>query len=156
MNLENQEKELRNKNFEETLKKNGIKVTRQRLEIYQVAAGTATHPDAAEIYLKVRRKYPLISLDTVYRNLWLFRDLGLISVLGAERGRHRFDANRAPHHHFSCQRCGTIEDFDNPEYDSMPLPENVSKMGTISDLQVELKGLCNKCLTGNDKGKKRR
>jgi Fur family peroxide stress response transcriptional regulator len=135
------------KRFEETLRQNGVKVTHQRTEIFRVVAGTADHPDAEAIYRRVRRKIPSVSLDTVYRNLWLFNDLGLVSTLGPPRGRLRFDANTVPHHHFSCRTCGMLEDFESPAYDSLPLPEKVSGMGEVEGVHVELKGLCNRCLS---------
>jgi len=146
MNPDRQEMALRMKRFEETLRQNGIKVTHQRTEIFRAVAGTTDHPDAEAIYRRVRKKIPSVSLDTVYRNLWLFNDLGLVDTLGPPRGRLRFDANTGPHHHFSCWRCGMLEDFESPAYDSLPLPERVSGMGEVEGVHVELKGLCNRCL----------
>ncbi|MEW6555570.1 MAG: Fur family transcriptional regulator [Actinomycetota bacterium] len=146
MNPVRQEIASRMKRFEETLRQNGVKATHQRTEIYRAAMETADHPDAETIYRQVRRKIPSISLDTVYRNLWLYNDLGLVGALGPPRGRLRFDANTSPHHHFSCRGCGKLEDFESPAYDSLPLPERVRGMGEVEGVHVELKGLCNKCL----------
>jgi len=146
MNPDRQEMALRMKHFEEALRQHGIKVTLQRTEIFRAVAGTTDHPDAETIYRRVRKKIPTVSLDTVYRNLWLFNDLGLVATLGPPRGRLRFDANTGPHHHFSCRKCGMLEDFESPAYDALPLPERVSGMGEVEGVHVELKGLCNRCL----------
>lgn len=146
MDPDRRELALRMKRFEETLRQKGIKVTHQRTEIFRMVAGTTDHPDAEAIYRRVRKKTPSVSLDTIYRNLWLFNGLGLVATLGPPRGRLRFDANTGPHHHFICRGCGMIEDFESPAYDSLPLPEEVGGMGEVEGIHVELKGLCNKCV----------
>lgn len=146
MDPDRRELASRMERFEETLEQNGIKATHQRTEIFRVVAGTADHPDAEAVYRRVRKKIPSISLDTVYRSLWLFDELGLLATMGPPRGRLRFDANTGPHHHFSCRGCGTLLDFESTAYDSLQLPEEVSGMGEVEGVHVELRGLCDSCL----------
>lgn len=88
---------------------------------------------------------PTISLDTVYRTLWLFVDLGLLGTLGPPRDRVRFDSNMRPHHHFVCSRCGRTYDFYCESFDRLDLPSEVADLGTITTTQVEVKGLCHNC-----------
>jgi hypothetical protein len=66
---------------------------------------------------------PTISLDTVYKTLWLLNDLSLVGTLGAPREGTRFDANLSPHHHFVCVRCGLTLDFYSDELDELKLPQ---------------------------------
>jgi Fur family transcriptional regulator, peroxide stress response regulator len=101
----------------------GRKLTPQRLEVFRALAGTDEHPDAEAIHARLRKRLPTVSLDTVYRALWLLRDLGLVSTLGPPWGRVRFDANRRPHHHFICTRCGSTQDFVSGDFDVLPAPE---------------------------------
>ncbi|MGB9619381.1 MAG: Fur family transcriptional regulator, partial [Armatimonadota bacterium] len=89
------------------LKQAGVRTTHQRLVIFEEVARSSRHPDADAVYRAVRRRIPTISLDTVYRTLWLFKDLGLVATLGPSRERTRFDGNVRRHHHFICNRCGT-------------------------------------------------
>lgn len=126
----------------------GVKMTPQRLEIYRETARTDDHPALETIYRNVRKKMPGVSLDTVYRTLGLFRELGLVSTLRSFPGRARFDANTAPHHHFVCTRCGLTRDFTDPNLDSLKVPSAVRALGYVGSAHVEVRGLCAACANG--------
>lgn len=126
----------------------GVKLTQQRLEIYREVAASREHPDADSIYQGVRRRLPTVSLDTVYRTLWLFIDKGLLTTLGLPRGRMRYDANMERHHHFVCTSCGQAHDFYARQFDSLPLPPAVHGFGTVAQTHVEVRGVCHRCQPG--------
>lgn len=129
-------------------------MTHQRMEIFREVAQTGDHPDAETVFQGVRRRIPTVSLDTVYRTLWWLRDLGLVAMLGPPRERARFDANLSRHHHFVCTRCGLTRDFFSDELDSLELPAAVRSIGFAEKTQVEVKGLCLKCVAaGKPDGK---
>lgn len=136
--------------FKEGLKRAGVKLTHQRLEIFREVAWAGDHPDAETIFRGVRVRVPTVSLDTVYRTLWLLVDLGLISTLGPPQDRVRFDPNMKPHHHFVCTVCGTTMDFYCEDFDRLKVPEQVSGLGIIRATQVEVKGLCRRCMEKAD------
>jgi Fur family peroxide stress response transcriptional regulator len=123
----------------------GVKLTHQRLEIFKELASTEAHPDADSIYRAVRRRMPTVSLDTVYRTLWMLHDLGLVTTLGPQRDRVRFDANLEQHHHFVCVRCGLVRDFESEALAHLPLPESVAALGRVQDAHVEVRGTCGTC-----------
>ena len=131
---------------EEVLRKSGLKMTHQRLEILREVFQTDNHPDAETIYRGVRERLPTVSLDTIYRTLWLLLDMGLINALGPSRERVRFDANTEPHHHFVCRQCGAICDFHSPELNGLEIPEVVQDLGLGEKIHVEVRGLCHDCL----------
>lgn len=131
---------------EEVLRESGLKMTHQRLEILREVFQTDNHPDAETIYRGVRERVPTVSLDTVYRTLWLLLDHGLINALGPSRERVRFDANTEPHHHFVCRKCGAICDFHSPELNGLEIPEVVQDLGLGEKIHVEVRGLCHDCL----------
>ena len=79
-------------------------MTHQRLEIFREVASTIEHPDADTVFRAVQRRMPTVSLDTVYRTLWMLHDLGLVTTLGPQRNGVRFDANLERHHHYVCVR----------------------------------------------------
>ncbi|MDD2469252.1 MAG: transcriptional repressor, partial [Desulfobulbus sp.] len=106
MNIQKKDFEQRMKHFETVCRDEGIKLTHQRIEIFREVAQTGDHPDADQIFQRVRDRVPHVSLDTVYRTLWLLNDLGLVVTLGASREPTRFDANLKSHHHFVCRQCG--------------------------------------------------
>lgn len=123
----------------------GVKLTHQRLEIFRELARTEEHPDAETLFRAVKRRMPTVSLDTVYRTLWMLRDLGLVTTLGPNRDAVRFDVNLDRHHHYVCVRCGLVRDFDSKELNDLRIPEVVNGFGTIVDAQVEVHGVCAKC-----------
>ncbi|MBK9967164.1 MAG: transcriptional repressor [Holophagales bacterium] len=123
----------------------GLKLTHQRLEIFRELAGTDAHPDAETIFRAVQQRMPTVSLDTVYRTLWMLHDLGLVTTLGPQRYGVRFDANLDRHHHFSCVRCGLVRDFESEELDGLPVPDSVKRLGSVVDAHVEVRGLCATC-----------
>ena len=139
------ELELRLESFKKACRDAGVKLTRQRLEIFRQVARSLDHPDAEAIYRGVRRRLPTVSLDTIYRNLWLLVDLGLISTLGPHRDRIRFDANVSPHHHFVCRKCGKTSDFHDDGFTNLEVPRAAKDLGKVEAVQVELRGLCLGC-----------
>ena len=131
--------------FEEGIRRAGAKLTHQRLEIFLEVAKSIDHPDVEKIYRGVRERIPTISLDTVYRTLWLLLDLGFITTLGPPRERVRFDANMKPHHHFVCSRCGKTRDFYSGALDQLKIPASVEALGRVETTQVEVRGICLRC-----------
>ena len=145
--MSNNSEELKSRinRFKEICQQKGLKLTHQRMEIFSEVAKSTEHPDVETIYKGVRKRIPSVSLDTVYRTLWLFMDLGLITTLGPLRERQRFDANIKMHHHFVCTKCGSTRDFYSSEFDSLPVPDDVKEMGNVDTTYVELRGLCSRC-----------
>ena len=85
MKKSKQEVQERMARFKRACRDAGIKLTHQRLEIFKEAAQTENHPDAEAISKGVRKCMPTVSMDTVYRTLWMLNDLGLIKTLGPNR-----------------------------------------------------------------------
>ena len=119
---------------------------RKRNAILSCLRCTRVHPSAEEIYRMLQAEHPDISLATVYRNLSLFKQQGLIRSLGSVDGVERFDADTSPHVHFICTGCGTI--LDLPE---LALPQSLeaeaqSSSGChITGCQLTFTGVCPSC-----------
>lgn len=131
--------------FKDVLRRSGVKLTHQRIEIFRQVSQTVEHPDAETIYEGVRKRIPTISLDTVYRTLSLFTDLGLVTTLAPPQERIRYDANMRPHHHFICNQCDMAYDFYSQTFDGLQTPQDVAEWGTVETIHVELRGLCLRC-----------
>jgi Fur family peroxide stress response transcriptional regulator len=151
--MNNSEREIKKRiaHFEQVCREAGVKVTHQRIEVFREVALRGDHPDAEAVFEAVRERIPSLSLDTVYRALWLITDLGLISTLGPPRERTRFDANLARHHHFVCSKCGSIHDFYSDRFNDLRPPNSVKAFGQIETTRVEVRGVCLDCA-----GKKRK
>jgi Fur family peroxide stress response transcriptional regulator len=131
--------------FKAACMKAGVKLTHQRLEIFREIAGSTEHPDAEVVFRGVRARVPTVSLDTVYRTLWLLDGLGLITTLGPRRESVRFDPNREHHHHYVCVQCGLAKDFESADLNVLTIPAFVKKFGSVMATHVEVRGLCAGC-----------
>jgi Fur family peroxide stress response transcriptional regulator len=146
MKIKKKEVEQRMQYFETVCRDKGIKLTHQRIEIFREIAQTDDHPDADRVFQRVRGRIPTVSLDTVYRTLWLLKDLGLVVTLSSNLRRTRFDANLKSHHHFICGQCGFTRDFSSNDLDNIRLPDSVGSLGEIEATHVEVRGICRECV----------
>jgi Fur family peroxide stress response transcriptional regulator len=125
----------------------GVRVTRQRREVFCELARTEAHPAAETVWRRVRERLPRLSLDTVYRTLAGLEELGLLQRLAGTGGNAtRFDANPCRHYHFVCDKCGLIRDFHSPQLDSFTPPPELESLGRVEGLYVEARGRCKDCL----------
>jgi Fur family transcriptional regulator, peroxide stress response regulator len=124
----------------------GIKLTHQRLEIFRELISCNDHPSAELIYKRLQQKLPTIAIDTVYRTLTTFGELGLVKKLHVMNERMLFDTNLDLHHHFICTLCKEVTDVYWPEFDDTTLPEILEKMGKVQSRHLEIHGVCNNCL----------
>jgi Fur family transcriptional regulator, peroxide stress response regulator len=129
----------------------GIKLTHQRLEIFKELMTAADHPSAEDIHRRLQKRMPTVAIDTVYRTLATFDELGIARKVHLANNRNLFDTNLTPHHHFICDRCRKVEDIYWPDFDKASLPEQVSGIGQVRSRHLELNGLCNTCLELNGK-----
>jgi Fur family peroxide stress response transcriptional regulator len=137
--------ERRLEQFKAAAKEAGVKLTHQRLEIFREVASSLKHPDAETAFRAVQPRMPTVSLDTVYRTLWMLNDLGLITTLGPRRESVRFDANLEQHHHYVCVRCGLTRDFESTELNTLRIPNAVQGFGSVVATHVEVRGICDNC-----------
>jgi Fe2+ or Zn2+ uptake regulation protein len=92
-------------------KQQNFRMTRQRGIILEELRKINTHPSADEIYERVRKHLPRISLGTVYRNLEILSELGEIQKLEAGgSSMKRFDGNPVSHYHIRCICCDRVVD----------------------------------------------
>ena len=128
-----------------TLRDHGVQVTFQRLAIYQTLCSTnEEHPSADFIYQQVKKRFPMISVGTVYKTLEKFHEVGLIHKVSPITEVARYDAITNPHHHMVCLECQSIQDADS----IVGEPKiSVSKQNGFHVLrqQVVLHGYCPAC-----------
>ncbi len=132
--------------FEEICRSNGLKLTHQRLELYQALLESRDHPSAESLHKQLLHRMPTISLDTVYRTLATFEELGLVRRVETVGSQSRFEVRTVAHHHFFCDQCGRLTDFSWNSFDALGLPRELQKMGRIRERNVVLHGVCNHCL----------
>jgi Fur family peroxide stress response transcriptional regulator len=132
--------------FKNACREAGLRLTHQRLEIYRELAKADDHPSAEVLHKRLRRKIPMISLDTVYRTLATFESHGLITKVDTVESQARFEATGMRHHHLICRKCKEIMDFRWQLIDEATLPEEINRWGRIDNKNVVVYGVCGKCL----------
>jgi Fur family peroxide stress response transcriptional regulator len=145
LKVEDTEVDRRLENFKAAARGASVKLTHQRLEIFREVAASLEHPDAEAVFRAVQARIPTVSLDTVYRTLWMLNDLGLVTTLGPRRESVRFDANLEHHHHYVCVRCGLARDFESAELNTLRIPDTVKGLGSVVATHVEVRGICESC-----------
>jgi len=125
------------------------KYSRQRERIFEVVKSTHLHPTADWIYEKLRSEIPNLSLGTVYRNLALLRDMGMIKELTFNDSSARFDGFVDDHQHFICEKCNKIYDI---QIDMVPqLSKELQKKLNVEvkNIRAEFYGICEVCKSNN-------
>lgn len=120
------------------------RMTKQRKAIYQNLASRHDHPTAQQLHQDLLKTYPNISLATVYRNLHLLAEIGVIRVIHGETIDH-FDADMHPHYHIMCQCCGDISDFFIPPIKEIEKVASDYATAQISGYTLVFYGICPKC-----------
>jgi Fur family ferric uptake transcriptional regulator len=121
------------------------RTTRQRQLILEELRKTCSHPTALEVFDMVRRRLPRLSLGTVYRNLELMAEAGMIQKLDFGGGQARFDGNPQNHDHLRCLRCGRIDDLEPTPLAAL-LDGSQDRGGyQILGRRLELLGICPEC-----------
>ena len=123
-----------------------IKHSRQRECIKEFLADRFDHPTAETIYLNVKKEFPNISLGTVYRNLSLLTNQGLIRKLSTGIGPDRFDGNTSPPYHVLCTECGSVLDLDMENIDHINTLAGSQFDGEIYGHVTYFLGKCRNCL----------
>ena len=122
-----------------------LRVTKQRKAILGFLRNTRSHPAADQIYDAVRKYIPNLSKGTVYRNLQVLIDIGMVSVLDIRGTLSRYELKQEAHYHFRCEACGRIIDLGEPLVPG--LDERISKRTgfIVSGHQTEFRGWCTDC-----------
>lgn len=129
----------------DTLKKSGVRITPQRHAVLGYLLNSETHPTADEIYKSLESQFPNMSVATVYNNLRVLREIGLVRELTYGDNSSRFDCNMEKHYHIICKSCEKIVDFHYPSLDEVEsLAEQVTGF-EVSHHRMELYGKCESC-----------
>lgn len=123
-----------------------LRLTHQRMEIFREIARDSSHPSVEEIYQRIHRRLPTLSLDTVYRTISTFEEFGIVKRVQILDDRGRFDSNTESHHHLVCKRCKRVDDFYWPDFDQIEFPNVLKSWGRLNSKHAEIRGFCKDCL----------
>ena len=121
------------------------RMTRQRAIILDFLGKLKGHPTADEIYNKVKKRLPKISLGTVYRNLEFLCTQGLVTTVDTGGSQRRYECVGEMHYHVRCIDCGFVEDLEFAL--ELLIEDLISKNCDfeITGHRLEFIGYCPKC-----------
>mgnify|MGYP001608647748 FL=1 len=123
----------------------GLKLTPQRLAIHKILAAKAQHPTINEVYERIKKDYPSLSLNAVYKTLQLFIELGMASQFTTKEGVIRYEIKIQPHHHILCLKCRRINDIFDSSLDKLKVSPPLKGGFEIIMHDVIFYGYCSEC-----------
>ena len=93
-------------------KEKKLKLTPQRIAVYDYLINTDKHPSAEDIHDDLYETFPTMSLATVYKSLKVLSEVELISEINLGEGNFRYDAIVEDHPHIKCTICNKVEDIE--------------------------------------------
>jgi Fur family peroxide stress response transcriptional regulator len=139
------DRQLPSAKFIERFREHRLKVTPQRLAVYDALQGAVDHPSAEQIFHKVRKRLQHISFDTVNRTLLTFAEIHLVDTVEGSGEPRRFDPRIKEHHHFLCTRCRGITDIEAPARVDVPVPPEIRRTCEVTGRRIIYQGICESC-----------
>jgi Fur family transcriptional regulator, peroxide stress response regulator len=150
------------RSFDEVMtacRERGVRLTPQRLAIFDYLGRHPGHPTADEVYQEVLTRHPTLSFATVYNTLELLAEMGEVRMVIVDELRRRYDVNTEPHRHAVCRRCRRIVDVRDDEIGGGDrLREALARVDlrasdfTVETASVEFTGLCGACARESAEG----
>ena len=130
----------------ENLQDKGLKVTPQRVAIFEAIVELDNHPTADDIIAFIKINHPNISVGTVYKVLDLFVENNFIKRVKTDKDIMRYDPHLTNHHHLYCSETERIEDFEDAELNQIIndyFNNNKIKNFKIADIKLQITGKFN-------------
>lgn len=127
------------------LKSGGVRMTPQRYAILRYLMESYSHPTADDIFRALSPQYPSLSVATVYNNLKVFVDAGLVRELTYGDDSSRFDADLSDHYHAICTNCGKMVDFDHSPVKEVEEAAATATGFSVYGHRMEVYGICPTC-----------
>lgn len=128
------------------LRKEGYKVTPQRLEIFKIVKSSKKHLTAEDIYQEIKRKNPTISPATVYKTLELLEKIGEVQPICQMNGKTVYDSNTDPHVNLICINCNKIEDIKSDEIEKIIKEIEKKTRSEIVAHSINFYTKCSECM----------
>jgi Fe2+ or Zn2+ uptake regulation protein len=118
----------------------GLRMTRQRQEVYRILMQERNHPTANDVFMRVKDRLPNISLATVYNCLEALVQHGIIRQVNFDRESSRYCPNLSEHGHFHDEVTGVIHDVDFKPGGNLADLLNLPPGAVIDDIEITLRG----------------
>ena len=131
--------------FRKLCEDHGLTATHQRQVLYEVMQAMPGHPSPEEVYARVKKRIPAISLATVYKNIHLFVERGVLKEVSMHHGSLRVELNSHLHHHMVCSHCKAITDIEEKDLGVLPTPRRLPGGFQVERYAIDLIGICAEC-----------
>jgi Fur family transcriptional regulator, ferric uptake regulator len=128
---------------------NSRRMTEQRRVILEELRKVTCHPTADQLHQMVRKRLPKISIATIYRNLEILSEEGLVLKMDVAGTQRRFDGTPENHYHIRCSQCGRVDDIDFEPMSSIEEKVGESSGYKVLSHTMEFAGICPECANGN-------
>jgi Fur family transcriptional regulator, peroxide stress response regulator len=142
----------RESKLRETLQAHGLRYSRPREIILNFFGERDLHVSAEDLYVELKRRGENLSLSTVYLNLGVLKQAGLVREFNGVGGEALYDSNTGPHHHLICTQCGAILDLPDIVVSNATLMTLLKRQAELSsgwqveEPNLDLQGICPSCL----------
>lgn len=124
----------------------GERVTWQRRLLLDLISQAGGHLDADELFRRAKEREPRISLSTVYRNLRLFKKLGLVDERHLSENHHHYEIKSpSEHYHLVCLGCGRVIEFESPLLQRIKSQIRRENQFEVTGAEIRLQGYCSRC-----------
>lgn len=127
-----------------------MKYSHQRELIYEQVKQHPVHPTADMVYSALKAEHPNLSLGTVYRNLNLLSELGMLMKIRIADGSDRFDGRTDAHYHMVCEKCGRVFDIELDGLEGEVRAAAARDGHTLTRVTLTLAGICGGCAAENN------
>jgi len=135
-------------NYIESLQQYKLKVTPQRLEILDIIYQYG-HINIDDLYNLLQKKFPTISLATIYKNINTMCDNLLLSEVKIPNKKNLYELTKTEHIHLICTKCDNVSDIELDISDLQSKIELKSDYKVI-DNSIVFSGICPQCLKENN------
>lgn len=128
------------------LRDNGLRVTNQRVLIYELLDKHRIHPTVDMLYTLVSQADDSIGIATVYKTIDIFKEHNIVREIKCDNTPSRYDINTSNHVHFECSVCGLFEDVFSIDLEKIISNNNCVNNHSIKNANLLLSGVCSNCI----------
>lgn len=119
--------------------------TIQREMVLNAVKALGNHPTAEEVFLKISTEHSSIGKGTVYRNLHILAEEGMIRRVEIPEGPDHFDHTLEPHYHVRCICCNKVSDVEMEMLSDLKQRIHNNHGVKFLDYDILFKGICSNC-----------
>ncbi|KPK22100.1 MAG: hypothetical protein AMK69_20480 [Nitrospira bacterium SG8_3] len=137
--------------FRSFIRRKGLRNTPEREEIVGEIFATDDHFDVDELYLRLRSKGSRVSKASIYRNIPLIMECGLIKEVWHEDGHMHYEPmyGESHHCHLRCIKCGKVVEFVEEELQVIEKRLAQKHNFLVVDHRLDVVGYCSTCRRGH-------